>query len=89
MVKMLEKEYNQIIKLYKNKHSQKEIAERYGVCVDTIRKILKESGMERNTKIPKEDYPKIIDMYKNGMTQQSIADIYRRTSKNTPTSTFE
>ena len=76
MVKMLETEYDKIVELYRNKHTQKEIAEQYGVCVDTIRKILKESGVERNTKIGKKDYQNIVDMYKNGMTQQSIADIY-------------
>ena len=78
-IKIQESEYEKIVDLYKKGMSQLEIASIYGVCRDTIGKILNKNNVARPVKINICDYDNIIKMYKDGITQRELAEKYNVT----------
>ena len=74
--KISENEYAKIVDLYKSGTSQQLIANMYGVCRDTLGKILKKNNIARNCKISKKEYENIFDMYMNGLSMAQIAEQY-------------
>ena len=78
-IKIQESEYEKIVDLYKKGMSQLEIASIYGVCRDTIGKILNKNNVARPVKINICDYDNIIKMCKDGITQRELAEKYNVT----------
>jgi hypothetical protein len=78
-----ESEYPKIGELYQSRKSISEISKIYGVCNETIRKVLKRleikrtwAGTGKKPKIPKTEHPKIAETYLSGVSAIQISQDY-------------
>ena len=81
--KLTEEQIKEVLYLYNNKVSIKELAKRFGCCCTTMSKILvmngvipSKCGYDSANKFSSEKESEIIKLYKSGMTQKDIANKY-------------
>ncbi len=82
--KIYKNEEENIINLYKSGLSQQQIAEKYGVTREPIKRILKSNGISRKDKLGRfsnEDMNKIIAMYCSGISTYEIGELYNTTDE--------
>lgn len=80
--KLTKEEVIELIDLYKNGTSKKDLSNRYNITIDSVSRILNRNGVDSKYygKINKSEHQNVIDMYVNGMTQNEIAQIYNVSS---------
>lgn len=80
--KLTKEEVIELIDLYKNDTSKKDLSNRYNITIDSVSRILNRNGVDSKYygKINKSEHQNVIDMYVNGMTQNEIAQIYNVSS---------
>lgn len=84
-VKISESEHQNIINLYKQGWSQPKIAEKYNVCRDTIKEILKKYNISRKDKpclFSDDEIEKIKQLYNSGQTSYELSEMYNMSSVN-------
>lgn len=75
--KIPESEYENIIEMYKNGYSRRQIGEKYGASPSTIFNVLVKFGLTKSKPDRLEKYKdEMIDLYNNGYTLDQIGNIY-------------
>lgn len=83
-LKIAESEHQNIIDLYKQGWSQPKIAEKYNVCRDVIKSILKKYGISRKDKpcrFTEEDIRHINQLYAKGISSDELGKMYDMTGE--------
>lgn len=82
--KIMESEYGVIIDLYKSGLTQIQIADRYNVCRDVIKRILKKCGIshiDKPQRFSDNERRIICDLYESGKTTEEIGKMYHVTDE--------
>lgn len=77
--KISESEYSNVVYLYKQGWTQPKIAEKYNVCRDTIKEILKKHNISRKDKpcrFSNDEIEKIKQLYYDGKTSYELGEMY-------------